>query len=425
MKQSICMLIVLSVLFLFPNNYVIAQDEVLLKRLEQIIQNQQKQIDAQADALAEMKKQLDVLTKEKTISTGDKVENGKTSLLAISSGDKNTSLKIYGHINRAVLVVDDGDDGNVYQVDNSNSMTRIGFSGTKNLNEDFEIGTLIEAGFQANSSSAVSQNDKREVGNDIGFTKRHADIYLAHKTMGKLSIGHGSTASDGTSEVDLSGTSLIGYASIGDMAGGQLFYDKNSSLLSSTKIGDVFSDMDGGRDSRIRYDTPSFSGFTGSVSYIADGGGDIVARYASDLELFKLKGAIAYQNPGNASDSVDDRFNGSASILLPCGFNATTAAGVQSFKAAGKDDGKFWYVKLGFQRKFFDVGLSSMSIDYGQYNDIKLDGDQADTFGIQFVQNFSEWATEYYLGYRFHKLDRASENYDDISAVMSGLRVKF
>jgi predicted porin len=424
MRNTLWLVGLLSILFLFFNQNVFAQDEELLKKLEQIIQNQQKQIDSQAAALSKMKKRLDAFTREKESSSKNQTEIAKVSAPTISSGNKNTSLKIYGHINRAILAVDDGDSGNVYQVDNSNSMSRLGFRGTKNLNKDLKIGTLIEAGFQANPSTSVDQENARGVGVD-GFRRRHTDLYLDHKTMGKLSIGHGSTASDGSSEVDLSGTFVIGYSSINYMAGGQLFHDRNNDKLSATKINDVFKNMDGGRDSRIRYDTPSYSGIIGSASYIADGGGDIVARYANNFDSFKISSAIAYQNPGSASASVDDRFSGSASILLPCGFNATAASGVQGFKATGKGDARFRYLKLGFQHKFFDVGRSNISMDYGQYDDINLDGDQADTFGIQFVQNFSEWATEYYLGYRFHKLDRDLENYDDINAIMSGLRVKF
>ncbi len=47
------------------------------------------------------------------------------------------------------------------------------------------------------------------------------DMFLKDKRYGKLFIGQGHTASDGSSEVDLSGTSIIGYSALSDMAGGQ------------------------------------------------------------------------------------------------------------------------------------------------------------------------------------------------------------
>jgi hypothetical protein len=53
------------------------------------------------------------------------------------------------------------------------------------------------------------------------------------------------------------------------------------------------------------------------------------------------------------------------------------------------------------------------------------DGDDADTFGFQMVQDIQEWGTEAYLGYRFHDLDRNGADYDTINALMTGMRVKF
>jgi hypothetical protein len=63
---------------------------------------------------------------------------------------------------------------------------------------------------------------------DLDFQKRHVDLWVDTPAFGKFSLGYGSTASDGTSEMDLSGTGVIGYSSIADMAGGQLFYDKRT-----------------------------------------------------------------------------------------------------------------------------------------------------------------------------------------------------
>jgi hypothetical protein len=41
------------------------------------------------------------------------------------------------------------------------------------------------------------------------------------------------------------------------------------------------------------------------------------------------------------------------------------------------------------------------------------------------VQDIKEWGTEAYLGYRIHKLDRNGTDFDNINALMSGMRVKF
>jgi hypothetical protein len=252
------------------------------------------------------------------------------------------------------------------------------------------------------------------------------DLWVDAKAFGKFSLGYGSTASDGTSEMDLSGTGVIGYSSIADMAGGQLFFDKATGILSDTPINAAYSNMDGlGREERIRYDSPSFNGFVGSTSYIADGGGDFAVRYTAQMDAFKLAAAAAYANPGGSSDFIDDQLAGSVSVLHDSGFNGTFAMGTRDQKGAGVNDAGFFYAKFGYQGRWCPMGVTSLSADFGRFSDFDVNGDDADTFGLQMVQDLQKWGSEAYLGYRFHKLDRNGADYDNINAVMTGMRVKF
>ena len=79
----------------------------------------------------------------------------------------------------------------------------------------------------------------------------------------------------------------------------------------------------------------------------------------------------------------------------------------------------------GYKRQFFSIGTTALSVDYGRNDDVDQDGDEANTLGVQFVQNIDKWASEYYLGYRYHDLDRKNTDFDEINAMLTGLRVKF
>lgn len=387
-----------------------AADEATIKELKKMIEMQQKQIDM-------LKQKVDELGK--TAVAPEAVPQQ-----VVKSGNKTASVKLYGQVDRGVLVSDDGNDTDTYFVDNDNSSTRIGLLGKADVSDDLLVGTKFEVQFESNSSSAVNQNDKRNVGPN-NFTERHFDFYIQSKTLGKLSVGQGDTASNGTSEVDLSGTSLVGYSSISDMAGGILFYDDDTDTLSGTDVGDAFSNMDGlSRDDRVRYDTPTFAGFYASTSFIADDAIDVALRYSGKFNGFKLAAALAYAWPDDAR-SFDDQFNGSVSMLLDCGFSATFAAGGRNYDGSDRDDPYFYYGKLGYQWKPFSVGLTAVSFDYGSYDDINADDDDADTFGIQFVQKVTDWSSEFYMGYRWHKLDRDGTDYDNVSALLTGARFKF
>ena len=404
-----------------------AADEKTLDRLEQIIQQQQAQIEAQQKALEQLQGEVQTLkgqTATAPVAVAAPVAAATDSPVAVKPGNPKANLKLYGQVNKAVLFSDDGNSGNTYLVDNDNSSTRIGVLGSISPNDKVEVGTRLEFEYQTNPSNLVSQEDER-IG-DTDFEKRHLDLWVDTNAFGKFSLGWGSTASDGTSEVDLSGTDVVGYSSVVDMAGGQLFFDENTQSLSTTAIRNVFTNMDGlGRDERIRYDSPSFAGFVGSASYISDGGGDVAVRYNAQIDAFKLAAAVAYSNPGSTSDTIDDQLNGSVSVLHDSGFNGTFAMGTRDNKGDGRDDGTYFYTKFGYRAHWCPLGVTSLSADYSHASDISVNGDDADTFGLQMVQDLEEWGTEAYIGYRFHTLDRDSQDYDDINAIMTGMRVKF
>jgi len=408
LKAVITMIMMIGFL-LGSASIVLAADEMAIKELKKLIEIQQQQIDA-------LKERIDKISK--TEMTPEATSTG-----VVKSGNKTASVQLYGQVNRGVLVADDGNKTNVYHVDNDNSSTRFGLRGNAEVSDDLAIGTKIEVQFESNSTADVNQNNKRNATTD-NFTQRHLDFWIDSKIMGRLSIGQGSTASDGTSEVDLSGTDLIGYSSVSDMAGGILFYDNTTQGLSGTNIGNAFSNMDGmSRDDRVRYDTPDFSGFYASTSFIADDAIDVALRYSSKFPGFKLAGALAYAWPEDARD-FDGQVNGSISMLLNSGFSATFAAGGRDYDTT-RNDSNFYYGKLGYQWKPFSVGTTAISIDYGSFNDIALNDDGSNTFGIQFVQTVSDWSTEFYMGYRFHELERTGTDYDNINALLTGARFKF
>jgi len=401
-----------------------AADQETLDRLEKIIKQQQGQIEAQQKTLEQLQGELEAL-KGHMPQTADKADKAITETPAtVKTGNPNADLKLYGQVNKAVLFSDDGDDSNTYLVDNDNSSTRVGLLGSIKPNDHFELGTLIEVEYQTNPSNLVNQNDKRK--SDADFEKRHLDLWVDTNRFGKLSLGWGSAASDSASEIDLSGTSVVGFSSIAEMAGGQLFYNNDTDSLSTTAIRNVFTNWDGlGRDERIRYDTPSFKGFVGSTSYVTDGGGDVALRYNARIATFKLAAGAAYANPGSTSDTIDDQLAGSLSLLHDSGFNGTFAMGSRNHKESGRDDGSFYYTKFGYRANWCPLGVTSLSLDYGRFSDVDIDGDDADVIGLQMVQDLQDWGSEVYLGYRFHKLDRNGEDYNDINALMTGMRVKF
>ncbi len=401
--------------------------ESMLLELKKLIEQQQQQLDTQAAQIADLKKQLTgpggaapaapMAQKEEAAPTGaEKV---------VSSRLEQVDVNLYGHINRGVLWADNGDASKTYFVDNSNSQSRLGLNASVAPSEDLKVGGKLEYGVKSNASADVSQNDTNGATSE-NWNLRHADIFLSSTTYGKFSLGKGSTASDGTAEVDLSGTSVVAYSSVGDYAGGQFFYDSDTDTLSEFRVKNVYSNMDGlGRDDRFRYDSPSLAGLSLAGSAVSGDAYDVALRYSRSYGDTKVAAAVAWANPADTNPSVDNQYDGSMSILLGNGLNATFSAGMRELNEDGRDDATTWYGKLGYIMNICSLGSTSVAFDYGENEDIRANGDTGKTWAVSAVQDIPSWGTEFYLAFRNYSLDSELESYDDVNAVMGGARVKF
>ncbi len=395
-----------------------SEKEMLLE-LKQIIQQQQEQLKTQAAQIEAMQQKIGgvVATVEQKADKKE-VEELAGGSSVITSKFENVNVSLYGQINRGVLFADNGDSSKTYFVDNANSSTRMGFDVAVGVNEDFTVGGKIEYEFRSNMSSAVN-SENTDTDHDVNL--RHADMFFKSATFGKLSLGQGSMAADGSSQKDLSGTNVVTYVAIGDMAGGQLWYDDDTDTLSAKRIGNVFNDLDGAREDRLRYDTPSFHGLVLSTSVAGDDKFDLVASYSRKYDSITVASAVAWQT----NDDLDGIYNGSVSLLFNNGFNVTLAAGAEDEDNSGDAEGSFWYTKLGYQASIFEAGKTAFSIDYGEYDDMDVDSGEATVYSFAVVQDMTDWGTEFYLGVRLHEYDADDSDYDDIFAVMSGARIKF
>ena len=89
-------------------------------------------------------------------------------------------------------------------------------------------------------------------------------------------------------------------------------------------------------------------------------------------------------------------------------------------------DGRYGYVKLGYQADFFEVGKTAFSVDAYYGEDIAATGSNSTSFGAQLVQNLDYLQTELYLGVALLSVRRRQhDDFQDSVAMLAGARVKF
>lgn len=340
-------------------------------------------------------------------------------------------LSISGQINRALLWTDDGEERDLFHVDNNASSSRLRFIADPiQPTGDFNLGAAFEFEFRVNNSFTVGQSDERLVQGGSGatnFRDRRAEIWFGGR-FGTIWLGKGWTASEGSSERDLSGTGVAGYSDPGVMGGGMRFRDEDG-IDGNPRVFDVLTNMDGrGRDIRLRYDTPLLTGRPQlRVSAIQGGTLDGALFYDKALSSVRIASAIAYADIRPTTPGPHQQLgSASVSFLLDNGVSLTGAAGRRwHLGESGDRDATFAYLKLGYQRQWWPIGKTALSIDYQQTRDLMQQDDRAHAAGIQFVQHLARWNSDLYLNTRVHTLDRPGARFDDILMVMAGARVRF
>lgn len=337
----------------------------------------------------------------------------------------NASFDFYGHLNFGLFNTDDGFDEETYFTDNDNSNTRVGFNWINEFSADRSLRFNFETGVGLNGSSAVTIDDT-----DLDFDWDKTDlrkfefIYKV-SNFGTFSFGQGSTASDGVAEADFSGTNVIAYSGIADLAGSIEFRASDGSA-SGLDIGDVFKSFDGARRFRVRYDTPSIHGVSFSVSggeeILADGDEneyyDAAARYAADYGEIRTDVRVGY---GWVSGGQDVLSGSLATLHEPTGLSLAISSGAEQ----SKGDAEFVYVKLGWQQNWFSAGTTALSLDYNDGNDFEFNGTESTSASFAIVQKLDAQSLEVYAVWRTFELEAPGSSFEDIDVFAIGARWKF
>ncbi|MDH3593326.1 MAG: alanine-zipper protein [Rhodospirillales bacterium] len=408
-------------------------DPALLQQLQDVIQKQQQQLERQSEVLESLQQQVNDLkrtaseaqteaseaksTAQQAVDTAKQAVPGAEKL--VTSGQERIKLAISGQVNRAVNVAGDGDKTKAYFVDSDASNTRFRLVGTGKVTDDFTIGTRFEVALTTNESSQVSQ-DNEDAGEFSDL--RWADLSFDSKRFGKLSLGKGSTASDNAAEVDLSKTDVVAYSSVADIAGGLQFRDNNDNLT-DVSVSDAFKNLDGlSRKDRLRYDTPTFYGFSLAGSAISDQRWDTSVWWGG--QGYGLKAAAAAAISDANVDNQDLLYDGSFSVLHEVtGLNFTVSGGVRDQDG---DDPSNVYAKAGWIANLFSFGDTAFGADYTRSTNFPTGSDDGYSIGLAAVQQIDDFGTELYAQYRLYSLDRdGNPSVEDLNVGTVGARVKF
>ncbi|HSO47281.1 MAG TPA: hypothetical protein VLQ68_05035 [Rhizobiaceae bacterium] len=332
----------------------------------------------------------------------------------------------YGQFNLAYQSFDDGEQKTHGLVDNGNWNSRLGFTLTQPL-ESSTVRFRFESALGLRSSAAVSQDFTPDWLNWQRTSLRWFEV-ASDSDLGTISLGQGSTASDGTAGLDDSFTFHAGATDSSDGFGAFRFRDGNGDLTAVT-IGAVNASFNGTRRFRARYDTPVVGGFMFSTSYgenilVQEDNTDyydVAARWTGEIGDFAVRTAVGYQWLDNPDFEKTERLAGSATIVhTPTGLNFAISAGEQV------DGASYIWARAGLRSDFFDFGTTSLSVDYYHGRDFLSDGARTENYGVYAVQSIDAASVDLYAGWRvFTYSDQLGGTYQDAHGILTGARFFF
>jgi len=322
--------------------------------------------------------------------------------------------KMSGQVNRAVTFMDDGNQSDVRSTDNGASNTRFRMRGSEDMGNGMKVGAYWELGINSSPSSKARPDADNDF--DNGVSIRQANLWFSGN-WGKLTMGHTSEASDGTTGADLSGTNLThSGAGATDNTAGILFQGKNGAGNKSR--GSTYSKYDGGRKDVVRYDSPKLGPVGLAVNVANDQSWSAAAKVKTALGGGQLSGAFGYASD-TGKGNVDARWGGSLSYLFSQGTSISGHYASNETANNAKDSDSF-SISLGHK-----WGIHAVEATYAEGSDIGGDSFESTSYSIEYVHNLKKVNTQLYAGFQHAELDHSVWSYEDIDAFTVGARVKF
>jgi predicted porin len=339
-------------------------------------------------------------------------------------GNRKVSLTVSGWVAQQAMWWDDGTEQNVYIMDiGSTIASHFKFTGQATISPGWYAGYVLHIEAVSTNSLGVSQVTD-DAGSGVSVLQSFWFIKSDH--LGKLSVGRQSQASDNTAIlVDGSGSLIPANWVAFDYFGFQ-FRDATGALTGLTwgniggcVGGGAIGDCNGGTQDVVRYDSPTFGGFSVSASWGEDDMWDVAARYAGEHAGFKVAIAAAYNEltdevaNGNLPSGLvpGDTFKyfqvGAYIEHVPTGVFVYGAYGYAEYDISTGDSETF-YGKAGLRERWHPLGHTVL---YGEYENNQASGaaftqglvggsSDFDLWGVGVVQEIDAAAMSLWLSYR-------------------------
>ncbi len=313
-------------------------------------------------------------------------------------GNRKVSLTVTGWVSSQLYWFDDGAESNVYVVDNNNDLSsHVRFTGSAQISPGWKAGYTLAIYSQGPSSLNAFEDwggtkaNPSGFGGDWSLAVENSYWFIQSDTLGKITMGKQSMAMDNlTIFTDLSPVGSIFAANTVATFDGLFAAVNVNGVFTGARWGaaafycptigaGIANDCNGTRLNGVRYDSPTFAGFSVSGGWGEDDYWDIALKYSGEGGGFKYNLAGGYAEiTDNAIVGLqvndNNRWQVGGSIK-----HLASGLWVHATYDESHDDGvgplgfhpdtKNWFVKAGWTGKVWSIGNTTVWGDYGKNTD--------------------------------------------------------
>jgi predicted porin len=347
----------------------------------------------------------------------------------VRKGNRLVTLTLSGHVNRGIMWYDDGSMTGTRFFDQIMSHSRFRLLGSAKISPTWSAGYYQEFEFSTASNFAVSQLDDRgfnaaggnlQGSSPFNIAVRQSHWWLKNEQLGTVSVGRVNTATKDMPGIELGNIAMVANSDFTLSMFSFLLRPKGTtgreglpgSLAAAgggPRLGAFRnSNADNLRTDGVRYDSPTWMGFTLSAAYGDDYIWDVALRYANTFQGgFQVALGVGYYSDMdeglcNATTDVtrltapgvscinpavpkpgrreQNTFKLNASVWhQPSGIFISGAYQNLDFDGTGGIDNVVgtlnqrrsvdsWWVGAGVRKNFFGIGTTSIFGEYGMIN---------------------------------------------------------
>ena len=324
--------------------------------------------------------------------------------LAAPMAAQAVDFTISGHVNRALFITD-SDDANSTKAEvknNGSSSTRIRWTGASEMMDGNSVGIQVEYEEGGTYRKADGTTD------GTGLKLRHANVNYAG-AFGKVTIGQGSEAGDGSAYRGGTGTFGIGH--------GQ---DKGSATL-----GAYFGSLDAGtRTNMIRYDTPAIGPVGAALSVGNNDRISLAATLSTEFSGSSFNAMVAsLREDSKMKGKAKETVGASAGVAMANGLGISGAWGRQdnAGDAGMMTDPSYFQAAVSYT-----FGDTKVAASWYSSEDFVTEGSEGTAMGIGVNHNMPKVGAEVYAAVQNYDVKKMKDAKSmDESVFVVGTRVKF